>query len=240
MININDYFIGLALGIRFRANFSIEDQLGSIVDEILYSKKSYFNPTVFPKVHTGFVGSKILFNEETQDRLQIDNSNIIIDINFNDTGFKKEDAETLKKMFEEQIVNGIMKNFRIKEIVRIGYVRRYVYQMESLADTFVNKTIGSTLGGINDINLSFSKKIPTPEALSKRDVQDYDNAIFNIIKKSDLHEIFMAIDYQCYYSPFLSNVSELEVKPFFDRAESFSSNNYLDWLNKNYLEAPNV
>jgi hypothetical protein len=139
-------------------------------------------------------------------------------------------------MFEEQLVNGIMKNFKIKEIVRIGYIKRYVYQMEELANTFVNKTIGSTLGGINDINLSFSKKFTTPEGLVKQDVHDYDNAIFNIIKKSDLNEIFMAIDYQCYYLPFLNDISELKVKPFFDRAESFSSGNYLNWLNKNYLE----
>ena len=34
----NDYLIGIALGIRFRANFSIEDQLGKIVDTILKRK----------------------------------------------------------------------------------------------------------------------------------------------------------------------------------------------------------
>lgn len=239
MLNINDHFVGLAIGVRFRANFSIEDQLGTIIDEILYSKKSYFNPTRFPQVR-GLIGSKILCNERTQDRMEIDNSNIIIDVNFTDEGFKKDDSEMIKKMFGEQIVNGIMKNFKIKEIVRLGYIKRYIYKMENLADSFVNKTIGSTLGGINDINLSFSKKFPTSEGLIKQDVHDYDNAIFNVIKKSDLNEIFMAIDYQCYYHPFLNDVSELETKPFFDRAESFSGKNYLDWLNKNYLEASNA
>ncbi|MGA3084709.1 MAG: hypothetical protein ABSE95_07920 [Thermodesulfobacteriota bacterium] len=64
MLNISDYFIGLAIGIRFRANFSIEDQLGSIIDEILYSNKSYFNPKVFPKVRS-LINGKILFNEST-------------------------------------------------------------------------------------------------------------------------------------------------------------------------------
>jgi hypothetical protein len=31
---IDQYLIGLAIGIRFRANFSIEDQFGKIVDTI--------------------------------------------------------------------------------------------------------------------------------------------------------------------------------------------------------------
>ncbi len=239
MLNISDHFVGLAIGVRFRANFSIEDQLGTIIDEILYSEKSYFNPTRFPQVRA-LMGSKILYNERTQDRMEIDNSNIIINVNFADDGIKKEDSEMVKRMFEEQIVNGIMKNFKIKEIVRVGYIKRYIYKMENLADSFVNKTIGSTLGGINDINLSFSKKFPTSEGLIKQDVHDYDNVIFNVIKKSDLNEIFMAIDYQRYYHPFLNDVSELEIKPFFEKAELFSGRDYLDWLNKNYLEASNA
>ncbi|HQH00734.1 MAG TPA: hypothetical protein PLZ82_08115 [Smithellaceae bacterium] len=239
MLNIDDYFIGLTIGVRFRANFSIEDQLGSMVDEILYAKNSFFNSKVFPQVRSR-VGSKILFNEKTQNRMEIDNSNIILDVNFNDGSFKKDDCELLKRMFEEQIVNRIMKNFKIKEIVRIGYVKRFVYEMENLANTFVNKTIGGTLGGINDINLSFSKKFTTPEGLIKKDVHDYDNVIFNIIKKSDLQEIFIAIDYQCYYHPFLNDISELNIKHFYDRAESFSCGKYIDWLNKNYLEVSNA
>ena len=78
---LEDYLIGIAIGIRFRANFSIEDQLGKIVDTILYSKKSYFNPEVFPRVRNS-IGKKVLFNEITQDKLHIDNSNIILEVNF--------------------------------------------------------------------------------------------------------------------------------------------------------------
>ena len=32
---LDNYLVGIALGIRFRANFSIEDQLGKITDTIL-------------------------------------------------------------------------------------------------------------------------------------------------------------------------------------------------------------
>jgi len=240
MEDINEYFIGMALGVRFRANFSIEDQMGSIVDTILYSKNSFFGPSIFPKVK-GLLGSKILFNELTQNKIHIDNSNVILELNFTDEqGFRKEEADKITKMFEGQIIRNVMQEFKIREIVRIGYIKRYVYNIDNLANTFVNKTIGDTLGGINDINLSFSKKFTTVDGQIKQDVNDYDNAIFNIIKKADLDEIFMAIDFQRYFHPFLDNAGEIKLRQFIEKAEAFNSGNYLAWLNKNYLEAANV
>lgn len=237
MDNIQEYFVGMALGVRFRANFSIEDQLGSIVDNILYDKKSFFNPKIFPKVRNS-IGSKILLNEVTQNNMQIDNSNIILDVNFSkEVGFKSQDSAEIIEMFDEQIIKGIMMSYKIKEIVRIGYIKRYVYPIHELATTFVNKTIGNTLGGINDINLSFSKKFTTTDGKLKKDVYDYDNAIFNVIKKADLDEIFMSIDYQRYFDPFLDNAGEIKLSQFIDKAESFNSGNYVEWLNNNYLES---
>jgi len=240
MDQVDDFFVGMALGVRFRANFSIEDQMGRIVDEILYSKGSYFNSTIFPQVR-GTIGTKALYNQENQNRIQIDNSNIILDINFDDNiSFSKSQAPQILKKFEEQIVRGIMTEFKIREIVRIGYLKRYLYKIEDLASTFVDKTIGNTLGGINDINLSFSKKYTTADGLVLQTIDDYDNAIFNVIKKADLKEIFMAIDYQRYFNPFLASAADLKMTSFIERAESFNTGSYLDWLNKNYLESVNA
>ena len=75
--NLDEFIIGIAIGIRFRAKFTIEDQLGKIVDTVLYSKNSFFTPQIFPQVQN-LIGKKILFNEKTQDKLHIDNSNIIL------------------------------------------------------------------------------------------------------------------------------------------------------------------
>lgn len=56
-----DSLIGITIGIRFRSNFSVGDNLGNIVDKILYSKDSYFNPKVFPKA-LGTLDEKQLIN----------------------------------------------------------------------------------------------------------------------------------------------------------------------------------
>ena len=74
----------------------------------------------------------------------------------------------LQRQFNTEVINGIMRIFKIKEIVRLGYVKRYVFKIEQLAKRFVDKTIGKTLGGINDINLSFSKRLPVVGALGNR------------------------------------------------------------------------
>jgi len=232
--NLDKYLSGIALGVRFRANFSIEDQLGQIIDKILYSKGSFFNPSVFPYASSE-IGRRILSNEETNDRIRIDNSNIILEIQL-DEKFKVNDLPEILKHFESDIIKDIMKIFAIKEIVRIGYIRRYIFPMKDLAKTFVNKTIGRTLEGVNDINLRFSQKTPIQEALIKEDVNDYNNTIFNIIKKADLDEIYMSIDFQTCFDPFLPTSKDIEFKTFIKNAESFNRDKYLPWLNSNYVE----
>ena len=231
--NIEDHLVGIAIGIRYRANFSIEDQLGKIVDQILYNKGSIFDSTIFPLVQNN-VADKTLFNDKTGDSLLINNSNIILEINLGKS-FEKEDYRKIIEGYYKEIIEGVLKPYKITEINRAGIIKRYIFKIEDLAKSFLNKTIGSTIEGVNDINLKFSKKFPVPESLTKKDIYDYHNVIFNIIKKADRDEIFMAIDYQKYFEPFLSSASQLEFLDFSKNVDLFNSNNYLDWINKNYL-----
>lgn len=230
---LDDYLISIAIGIRYRANFSIEDQMGKIVDKILYSKNSYFNPTIFPFVQNN-VNEKKLINEKTQDYMTINNSNIILEI-FLGENFKISDIDEIVDKFEEQIIKGVLKEFNITQIVRAGFIKRYVFGIDDLAKTFIDKTIGGTFEGINDINLSFSKKFPVKDALREKEIYDYDNVIFNIIKKSDLDELYTSIDYQKYFIPYLNNANKVEFNKFYSKVNEFNNNNYLSWLNTNYL-----
>ena len=230
--SLDDFIIGFAIGIRYRANFSIEDQLGKIADKILYSRKSFFNPIIFPKVYTN-VNEKVLIDESTQDHLVINNSNIVLEINFSEK-FRIDNLDEIVAQFNEEIIEGILKEFKITEFNRVGFIRRYLFQIDKLADTFIDKTIGATLEGINDINLRFSKKIPEMQAYIQKDLNDYYNAIFNIIKRADKQELFMSIDFQKYFDPFLSTASQIEFNDFYNKATTFNNNTFLNWLNKNY------
>ena len=68
---------------------------------------------------------------------------------------------------------------------------------------------------------------------------DYDNAIFTVVKKTNLNEIFMAVDYQSFYDPFLPSSDEINFKSFIDKASTFNSKKYLAWLNENYMDVSN-
>ena len=67
-------------------------------------------------------------------------------------------------------------------------------------------------------------------------MNDYNNVIFNIIKRSDREEIFMSVDFQSYFDPYLPSYNEIEFNPFVDEVEIFIKNKYLPWLNSNYVE----
>ena len=107
--NLGKYRIGIAIGVRYRANFSLEDQLGNIVDRILYKKDSFFGPKVFTGV-INKVNEKILINDNSKDHLVINNSNIILEINYGET-FQRSDLDVILKGFNKEIIEGVMKKY---------------------------------------------------------------------------------------------------------------------------------
>lgn len=230
--DVKQYLMGIAIGIRFRANFALEDKLGSVIDEILYRKDSFFNPKMFPRVLSDPV-EKSLINENTGDNLRINASNVILELNFGEH-IKVKDVPEINDRFQKDIVKGVLEKFEITQINRSGYINKYLFNIEELSKVFINKTIGNNLEGVNDINLRFSKKILIPEALTKKDVNDYYNVIFSIIKKVDRKEIFFSVDYQKYFAPVLDRANQLEFPKFINDVEQYNSLNYVKWLNAYY------
>lgn len=229
----NGRLVSTVLAIRYRANFSVVDNFGSILDEILYSKGSFFNQSFFPIVHHTKADEKILANHQTNNVMRINSSNVILDIDL-----PEEDSDTFRERaisaFNDQIVRGVLLKKKIVQINRIGCVNRFIFPDQVLASNFINKTIGATLNNVNDINLRFSRKHPIPDSMVKKDVFDYHNAIFTVIKKSDQDEIFFSVDYQRYYEPFLESTTLVDFPAFIDKAEYYNKEIFLEWIKENY------
>ncbi len=236
--NVDEYLVGLAIGTRFRANFGVEDRLGAMVDEILYSEDSYFNANVFPGVAAD-VGTRQLINQRNGDSLVLDNSNVVLDVNFGSakSTFARANAAQIVDAYKRQILSGVLRDYKIKQIGRIGLVRKYLFPSKVLADTFVDRTVGGTLEGITDINLRFSKRYPADESLVRKGVQDYYNVIFSIIKKPDRQEIFMSVDYQLCFSPLLPGPEEIAFDDFVSRVMNYNRKSFVTWVQSNYLKA---
>jgi hypothetical protein len=225
---------GFAIGIRFRPNFSIEDQLGCIVDKILYTKKSFFGPEFFPLVRN-LVGKKILINEKTKNRMTINNVDLTLEIgyDFDDSIISSFYSKVLRH-FEAEIIKGVLGAFGVQDIIRIGLVKNYTCVSKPLSKSFVKKTVGDMVD-VGAIDLSFSKKILLNESLRRRGVNDYDNVIFKISVDSKPDDIHFVVDYQRYFSPNLSSSSDIEFKDFSSAADRYNDNNFIKWLSDNYF-----
>jgi hypothetical protein len=230
---LDQHIIGVAIGIRYRANFSIEDQIGSITDKILYSKNAFFNEHIFPLTQNQ-VNAKILINDKTGDKLTVNNSNIVLELNFGNS-FKKEDLPAIYENFNEQIVDGILKTYKITQITRIGIVTRYLFNEPDLSKSFIKKTIGGSFDGINDIDLRFSKKFPVSDSLVKKDIFDYENVIYNVIKRADKDELFVSLDFQKFFDPYLETSSGIKFLEFEKRVKRYNEKNFIEWINSNYV-----
>jgi len=228
--NLNDYLESIVIGIRYRANFSITDNFGSIIDEILYSKGAFFNQYFFPLVIHSKVDERVLFNKDNKNSLTINSSNMIIELHNND----KLNLNKIVESFKSQIVFGVMKKYKITQINRIGFINRYKFKEPTLANNFIEKTIGETLEGIKEINLQFSRKYTILEALVKKDTYDYYNAIYNVIKRADKDELIVSVDFQRFYEPVLESTSLIKYDQFIDKVHNYNLKDFLSWLNNNY------
>jgi hypothetical protein len=241
--NLDDYLIGFAIGVRFKQNFSIQDNYGKIADKLLYSEDSIFSPTVFPKLTTPPSEKLILVNEDVNDKFVFDKANAILEINFaEESTFNKGSLPNLIEAYDNQVIKGILKDLSISRIVRVGYIRKYKFNDSDLVNTLIYRVCGDETTKIKDINIRFSKSIPIGEAVALREKNDYKNAIFTIIKKSndeDEENLIITLDYQRFYVPNLSTSSQIKFIPFIKNAKEFNSDEFLEWLNKYYLEGEN-
>jgi hypothetical protein len=167
--------------------------------------------------------------------LSISSSNIIIHINLGES-INIEELRTLHGKFREDIIKDIMAKFEITQINRIGYIRRYLFKIGKLSRILITKTIGGTLDDVHDINLRFSKKYPASESLVKKDVNDYDNAIYTIVKKASEEDVSISLDYQRYFDPSLDNANQLDFTKFMNSVDNYNSVTFMKWLNEYYGE----
>lgn len=232
LTEIGQYLTSIVIGLRFRPNFAMQDRFGTILENILHDKKSFFNPTVFPKVRNE-INKRILFNPETESYLSIDNENIILDFNVIDNP-DKEIVDTICNAFDDQIIHNILKEYSIQGINRIGYIKRYEFESQELSSNFIERTIGLTLDGVNDIQMRFSKKMPDQQAILNENINDYSNAIYTVIKKSDNNILTVALDFQKYFIPPVDKYSQIEFDKFRVTAENYNNKNLLEWVNRNF------
>ena len=228
-ISLSDNLFGIAIGIRYRPNFAIEDKIGEIADELLYRKDSLFNYLLFPRSRNG-LGEKILNNPDTGDSIVINRSNLVLDISFSDE-LPKTKADDLINEFLKTATEKIYKVVNIHDVLLIGIVKKYIINDNDKISEFndlINKT---KITNINSYNLTFTKKIILADSKLKDGLNDYENIIHSIVKNPDKDEILFQIDYQHVYDPKLESIVDIKYKEFLGRVNEYNNKTINDWMN---------
>lgn len=220
----------IAIGVRYRSNFVIADNFGSIVDDILYGKGSYFNSQFFPHILTTRPFEIVLTNEKKIDnKLTINASDIILDISF-DESIKPDTLIDIRNAFKKDIIYGVLKKNKIREISRIGYVNRFIVHSSELSKRVVESI--SKMKDARDLHLIFSRKIAIEESVYRKDINDYFNVIHSIEKGLEKDELSVWVDLQRCYDPSLEYSDDIEYDDFLIKVDTYKD--FDNWINDYY------
>jgi len=224
--NLTNNIIGITIGIRFARSFRMRDISGNIIDNILYSNKTPFGTSFFPKVEENSTREKTLYNPETSEYLRINTDDLILGIKI-DNDFEKK-FDWLKNNVLNYFRKTLFVEYQIQNIRRLGIIFSHKISKNNKLNDAVSLITNKTLDNVNDINISFSKKFTAVEGLYRKNVNDYKNTIYNFHEfKEAIHS---DLDYQYYYEPAIQDLRECFVDEIIDEAKLFLENNYYKWL----------
>ena len=229
---LKDYLTGIAIGVKYRNNFSIEDHSGSIVDEILYRNNSLFNYITFPLTSGVNSTQKNLYNPETGDSFILTRNNILLDMRFTEK-IPKENSRKLIDEYFKIITQKVYKIVNIQDVHLVGIVHKYTITDEISAQAIYKKFKNITFDDATSITVSFVKKNILPDTKIKKDYNDYENIICALSMTHDRkNEYSFQVDYQHIYNPLLDSIIDIDYKDFVDKVIYYNANIINEWINK--------
>ena len=219
---------GFAFGIRTVKSFSVEDKLGAIIDEILYSDKSEFNEKFFTEVRENH-NTKLLFDPKGLNKFTITPRDYIFEYNIK-TSFDKEFKKFLTS-YVDILIKQVFKTYNIKNISRFGFIVKAELTEKDKLLKEVSEIIKNHKGVDESLSLRFNVLTKKPLKLPKIVTEDYDNEIVTYDKPNSESPLSLSVDYQKYFKPEL-NIIEDATQDF----ETFC-NNTLKVFKETYLES---
>ncbi|WP_296110664.1 hypothetical protein [uncultured Alistipes sp.] len=198
-----------ACGIRFTKGFHVEDQMGAIVDDILYTDGSKFNELLFPELQRGD-GIRRLINKNNNCQLTITPSDFIFEYKII-SDFQKEFDDYLSEF--NRIINQIFVSYKIKNIVRFGFIIGSELDQEDdlLSSVIGNIKINYSNTPQDALSLRFNIINKTPIKIGREVTQDFDNTIITYDKASKESKYSFSVDYQKFFNPPLEFIKDAPI-----------------------------
>lgn len=228
MDDLKNNIIGITLGIRFNRSFRIPDISGDIIDNVLYSEKTPFGTSFFPKIQENSNREKTLFNPKTSEYLRINTDDLILGVEVKNDFDEKFDW--IKNDILLYFQNELFKTYKIKNIRRLGIIFFHKIGKNKKLTESISSFTENEVSDADNISVSFSKKASATESFFRKGVSDYKNRIYNFQELKEA--VYTDLDYQYYYEPAIEDLRECFTDKILDEAKNFLENNFYKWLNK--------
>ena len=219
----------IALGVRFEPRFEIFDNVGKTVDSVLRSAGTPFGPSVFPQSQSTPTKHH-LTNEDSENSLRFSHQDAILDFTVNTRNI--ESIEKLAAGYEDFVL-APLRDAGLRGIQRYGILFRLAECGTLLHESPVRHYLGEDFDSANSLQLRFTRRLPVMEAVAKKDINDFKNAIYSV-EQTDEGSVSIQVDYQEYFDPVL-DASAWKSKPygkFADRGVVYLLGEFQDWLAK--------
>jgi hypothetical protein len=200
--------IGFAFGIRTVRSFSVEDKLGAIIDEILYSDGSEFNEKMFPEVRDNY-NTKVLFDPVRQNKFTVTPQDFVFEYNVMNN-FEKEFEKYLKN-FNKVILNGVFSKFKISNISRFGFIIKSELEGKNKFLEEISGVINKYNGDEDSLSMRFNVITKKPLKLSTLITEDYDNEIITYDRINSDSPLIFSLDFQKYFKPELNIIDDATI-----------------------------
>jgi hypothetical protein len=200
----------LAFGVRYEPQFAVTDRIGSLVDAVLRADGTPFGPETFP-VSQASPTDHALLNPETDNVVRISHTDTILVWSINTR--KLDEIHELGLDFENFLLRPVRQIAHLSNIVRYGFlVHVNDINESSLRNRPTTRYLSSEFPNATSLSMRFSHRLPSDEALVKKRVEDYRNAIYTVVEGED-RKVNISMDYQEYFKPPL-DASEWNDRPF--------------------------
>lgn len=223
----------LIFGVRYERRHSVLDHIGAVSDEILRAKETPFGPDVFPLLQA-LPHEHRLLDPDSEALLRITASDTILILPTH-----LDNVEGLAKAasdFDTFVLEPLRRISKVSGIVRHGVVLNLSGESANLANPPIKRFLASELALMtraNSVSIRFTKRLATDEALTRKDVDDYRNVIYNI-GESEEGDVNISVDYQQYFKPSLSGSewSERSFPRFVWGANGYFKGEFSKWLER--------
>jgi hypothetical protein len=200
----------LAFGVRYDTQFKLLDRIGEVIEEILHADGTPFGPQRFTLSDSAIYQYRLL-NENGDSSLTINTQDTILQLPMKTKN--ESHVDDWASDFEEYVLGPLRKIGGVRNIVRYGVLFRFKEEDAiSLENPPIKRYLSNEFPSANSLAMHFSRRLAMDEALVKKRVNDFRNAIYSL-GQSDSGKVQVSIDYQQYFQPALDR-GEWDDRPF--------------------------